>query len=203
MSNFQTLCCCLLFVVTCRWLKMISDNVIMSKKSQPVRLSKRTSTNHLHCCLKIKPEKWQGEYKFNPSIAFRTTLQLLSCSQTISTLSCVLFIFFNYSECRSHFQFGVCGSSISSFSPVSQIERVLSTENQKVLLINNGGNSIYVLFWSSAPRWSFLDCWERFQEVNKLQFDKAKKWSTFWPENEFFKSNMDALTVLSIWDTTI
>ena len=38
-------------------------------------------------------------------------------------------------------------------------------------------------------------------EVNKLQFGKAKKRSTLWPENEFFKSNMDALTVLSIWDT--
>ena len=42
------------------------------------------------------------------------------------------------------------------FISVSKIERVLSTENQRVLLINNGGNSIYVLFWSSDP---FFDCW--------------------------------------------
>ena len=35
---------------------------------------------------------------------------------------------------------------------VSKIKRVLSTENQKVLLnINYGENSISVLFWSSAP----------------------------------------------------
>ena len=38
-----------------------------------------------------------------------------------------------------------------NFSAVSQIERVMSTQIQKVLLINNGANSIYVLFWSSAP----------------------------------------------------
>ena len=30
-----------------------------------------------------------------------------------------------------------------------------------------------------------------------------EKRSTLWPENEFFKSKMDALTVLSIWDTVI
>ena len=32
-------------------------------------------------------------------------------------------------------------------------------------------------------------------KVNKLQF------GILWSEKEFFKSNMDALTVLSIWDT--
>ena len=186
LSNFQTLCCCLLFVVTCRWLKMISDNVIMSKKSQPVRLSKRTSTNHLHC-LKIKPEKWQGEYKFNPSIAFRTTLQLLSCSQTISTLSCVLFIFFNYSECRSHFQFSSADwINQKSLLPLLVLSCVPNREycQQKTKKCS----SIYRLL-------------RRFQKVNKLQFGKAKKRSTLWPKNLFFKSKMDVLTALSIWDT--
>ena len=42
--------------------------------------------------------------------------------------------------------------------------------------------SIYVLFWSSALWFVF-------------------KRSTLWLENKSFKSKMDALTVLSIWDT--
>ena len=41
---------------------------------------------------------------------------------------------------------------------------------------------------------------EPFSKANKLKFG-AKKRSTLWPENEFFKSNMDALTALSILDT--
>ena len=36
----------------------------------------------------------------------------------------------------------------------------------------------------------------RFQKVNKLKFAREKR-STLWPENEFFKSKMDVLTVLS------
>jgi len=56
-----------------------------------------------------------------------------------------------------------------------------------VLLINIGGNSIYVLFWSSAPI--------------LLPIGKAKKGALYGQKNEFFKSNMDALIVLSIWDT--
>ena len=45
----------------------------------------------------------------------------------------------------------------------------------------------------------FFDCWAFF----KHQFGKAKKRSTLWQaENEFLKSNMDVLTVLSIcWNT--
>ena len=53
-------------------------------------------------------------------------------------------------------------------------------------------------FGVAHPDDPFFDCWERFQKVNKLQFG-AKKRSTLWPEDKFFKSNiMDALTVLSI-----
>ena len=40
----------------------------------------------------------------------------------------------------------------------------------------------------------------RIQKVNKLKFAREKR-STLWPENEFFKSKMDVLTVLSNWDT--
>ena len=63
--------------------------------------------------------------------------------------------------------------SKNSYSELCFKLRVLSTENQKVFLSEN----YIVLFWSSAPR--FL----------------------FWLKNKYFKSKMDALTVLSIWDT--
>ena len=79
---------------------------------------------------------------------------------------------------------------------MSQIESTVKTENQKVLL-SNGGNSINVLFWTSAPR-SFFRLLSRVQKVNKLQFG-AKKGALYGQKNEFFKSNMDVLTVLSIW----
>ena len=56
-------------------------------------------------------------------------------------------------------------------------------------------------FGVAHPDDPFFRLLSRFLKVNKLQFGKAKKRSTLWPENEFF--NMDALTVLSIWDTAL
>ena len=76
---------------------------------------------------------------------------------------------------------------------VSQIESSVNSKPKSAL------NYIYALFWSSAPR-SFFRLLSRFQKVNKLQFGGEKR-STLWPKNEFF--NMDALTVLSIWDSTV
>ena len=58
--------------------------------------------------------------------------------------------FCNMQQAKSlYFFFSLFGSCNSSLCPK---QRVLSIENQKVLLINNGGNSIDVLFWSCAPR---------------------------------------------------
>ena len=50
----------------------------------------------------------------------------------------------------------------------------------------------------------FFRLLSRFQKgVNKLQFG-ARKRSTLWPEDKFFKSNiMDALTVLYLFVTLI
>ena len=44
---------------------------------------------------------------------------------------------------------------------------------------------------------------EPFSKGKQTQIWLSEKRSTFWPENEFFKYNMDALTVLSICDTDI
>ena len=52
-------------------------------------------------------------------------------------------------------------------------------------------------FGVAHPDDPFFWLLSRFPKVNKLKFGKAKKRA----ENEFFKSNMDALAVLSIWDT--
>ena len=68
------------------------------------------------------------------------------------------------------------------------LQAVSQTENQKVLLI-----TIMFSFGVAHPDDPFFRFLSRFQKVNKL-----KKRSTLWPENDFFKSNMDALTVLSI-----
>ena len=73
-------------------------------------------------------------------------------------------------------------------------------KTQKVLLINGNGNSIYVLFRSSAPRF-FFSIAEQFSKGKQTPTWHSEKRSTLWPEKKFFKSNMDALTVLSIWDT--
>ena len=42
---------------------------------------------------------------------------------------------------------------------------------------------------------------EPFSKGKQTPIWQSEKRSTFWPENEFFKSNMDALTALSILDT--
>ena len=43
---------------------------------------------------------------------------------------------------------------------------------------------------------------EPFSRSKQTQIWQSEKRSTFWQaEMEFFKSNMDALTVLSIWDS--
>ena len=42
---------------------------------------------------------------------------------------------------------------------------------------------------------------EPFSKGKQTLIWQSEKRSTLWPEKEFFKSNMDALTVLSIWDT--
>ena len=71
----------------------------------------------------------------------------------------------------------------------------------------NGGNSIDVLFWSSASRSDddpFFRFLSRFQTVNKLKLDKAKKRGALYGKQKtsFSKSSTDdALTVLSVWDT--
>ena len=46
-------------------------------------------------------------------------------------------------------------------------------------------NSIDVLFWSSAPRWSFFRLLSRFQKVNKFQFGKAKKGALYGQKTSF------------------
>ena len=66
---------------------------------------------------------------------------------------------------------------------MSQIERVLSTENQKLLV------EILFMFSFGVAKGKQTPIWQ------------SEKRSTLRPENEFFKSNMDALTVLAIWDT--
>ena len=43
---------------------------------------------------------------------------------------------------------------------------------------------------------------EPFSKGKQTPIWQSEKRSTFWPENnEFFKSNMDAMTALSIWNT--
>ena len=62
-----------------------------------------------------------------------------------------------------------------------------------------GGHSSDVLFWSNTPR-SFFRLLRRFLKVDKFQFCE-KKGALYCQKNEFINANMDALTVLSIWDT--
>ena len=42
---------------------------------------------------------------------------------------------------------------------------------------------------------------EQFAKSKQTPIWQSQKRSTLWSDNKFFKSNMDALTVLSIWDT--
>ena len=46
----------------------------------------------------------------------------------------------------------------------------------------------------------FFSIAEPFSKGKQIPIWREER-STLWPENEFFKSNMDALIVLSIWDT--
>ena len=62
-----------------------------------------------------------------------------------------------------------------------------------------GGHPIDVLSWRTAPR-SLFRLLRRFLKVDKFQFCE-KKGALYCQKNEFINANMDALTVLSIWDT--
>ena len=56
--------------------------------------------------------------------------------------------------------------------------------------------NLFVFFFGVAhPDNSFFRLLNRFQKVNTLQFGGEKR-STLWLENKFFKSKMDALTVV-------
>ena len=50
------------------------------------------------------------------------------------------------------------------------------------------GKSMNVLFWSSAPRWSFFRLLSRFQKVNKIRFGKAKKKEHFMAKKTSFSN---------------
>ena len=51
------------------------------------------------------------------------------------------------------FYVGMYFPTFFKFLALSQIESILSTVNQKVLLIINGGNFMYVLFWTVLSIW--------------------------------------------------
>ena len=49
----------------------------------------------------------------------------------------------------------------------------------------------------------FFSIAEQSSKGKQTPIWQSEKRSTLWLENEFCKSNMDALTVLSIWDTEL
>ena len=75
-----------------------------------------------------------------------------------------------------------------NFSAVSQIERVLSTQIQKVLLINNGANSIYVLFWSSAPTMILFSIAEPFSKGKQTPIWQNEKKGALYGQKTSFSN---------------
>ena len=114
------------------------------------------SPTHTYDTLYIQKKNYTPPSPRPPLKKVRSYMNYGKKASTISALrtdTIILYLHFILFCWTTEIKQKFCNEFISHIiGTVSQIERVLSTENQKVLLINIGGNSIYVLFWSSAPR---------------------------------------------------